>query len=268
MSLVRAAVRISAIMALRDRTLVGSNVLDSQIVAIQSSAAGAMRLSEDAPFIAVYTDEASTKDSAIGNAPRALGVNGPTAILFECGVSATMTETDPDTDETKIIGIGLPATDGPMEFMLDMVMRQIVDTLTDPQNEWSQIFLGFMPRVLDVARSRAGSDEDGLRVAGQQMRVFADLLTDPVRGEPMKPTSTMARFLAKTEGVTDPTIRAQMEMIAAQIDGSELPWHVIQRRYGMTNEEADALQVGSADPAGADIGITEVNVSPAELAQP
>ncbi|MFC5760526.1 hypothetical protein [Rhizobium sp. GCM10022189] len=268
MSLVRAAVRISAIMALRDRTLVGSNVLDSQIVAIKSNDAGSLRLSEDAPFIAVYTDEASTKDTTIGNATRALGVNGPTAILFESGIAATMTEADPDTDETKIIGIGLPATDGPMEFMLDMVMRQIVDTLNDPHNEWSKIFLGFMSRVIDVARARAGSDEDGLRVAGQQMRVMADLLTDPVKGEPLKPTSTMARFLAKTDSVTDPMIRAQMEMISAQISGSELPWHIVQRRYGMTSEEADALQVGSADPAGGDIGITEVSVSPAELAQP
>ncbi len=266
MSLVRAAVRISAIMALLDRTMVGKNVLDSQIISLQSNDSGSLRLTEDRPFIAVYTDEASTKD--VGNAVRATSVNGVTNILFEAGIAATMTEIDEATDEVRIVGIGLPATDGPMEFYLDIVMRQINDALTDPENEWAQIYLGFFSRVLQVDRGRAGSDEDGVRVAGQQLRVMADLLTDPVKGEVLKPTSTMARFLAKTESVQHPAIRAQMEMIAAQLSGLDLPWQIVQRRYGLTNDEAEALQIWSADLDAGDIAISEVNVSPAEQVQP
>ncbi|ASS56882.1 hypothetical protein [Rhizobium leguminosarum] len=265
MSLVRAAVRISGILALRGATMVGDNVLDSQIFALQSNASGGLRLPEDDPFIAVYTDDATSKDVS---APlRAMVVNGVTSILFEAGIAATMTETDPETDESRIVGIGLPPTDGPMEFFLDMVMRQIGDTLVDPENVWAQIYMGFISRVIQVDRARAGSDQDGVRVAGQQLRVLAELLPDPIKGEALRPTSSMARFLALKDTVTQPEFRAQMEMIEAQLSGSDLPWHLIQRRYGLTGAEADALQVVSADPDGGDISVVSVEAAPAEQVQ-
>lgn len=60
MSLIRIAARMAAVRALRGRTLVGDNVLDSQIGALDVGADGELRTEEDKPFISVYTHGKTT----------------------------------------------------------------------------------------------------------------------------------------------------------------------------------------------------------------
>ena len=63
MSLTMMALRIAAVQALKaGGTLVGDNVLDSQISAIDQTADGQLRSDQQRPFIAVYTDAAKSQD--------------------------------------------------------------------------------------------------------------------------------------------------------------------------------------------------------------
>jgi hypothetical protein len=184
MSLVRIAVRIAAVEALKGKTLAGENILDSEIGALEADADGALRTVEDRPFVTVYTDAAITKDA--DTSLRSMVLNGATQILFEAGITAAMTETDPDTDESKLIGIGIPATDRAFEFHLDMVARQIGDALTDPENEWAQIFSAFIQRYVLIERARTSGDDNGVRLAAQQIKLTVDLIADPVKGEALR----------------------------------------------------------------------------------
>ncbi|MEV4609769.1 hypothetical protein MRBLMR1_004868 [Neorhizobium sp. LMR1-1-1.1] len=241
MSIVRIAVRIAAIEAIRGRTLFGDNVLDSEIGTLQVDADGNLRTDEDAPFISVYTDAATTRDMDISL--RGFAVNGATEILFEAGVTAAMTDTDPDTDASVLIGVGVPATDRSFEFSLDMVTRQIGDILVDKDNEWAEIFRLLIQRFEKIEHARTGGTDQGVRLAGRQMKVTALLVNDPVAGEALKPTSAMARFFAKADELIDPTMIKYIAAMKSQINPDPAAWGTPSRRYGLTKDEGSAMLV-------------------------
>ncbi|TPK15172.1 hypothetical protein FJ872_19430 [Mesorhizobium sp. B2-5-9] len=266
MSLVRIAVRIAAVEALRGRTLAGDNILDSEIGALDVDADGELRTVEDRPFVTVYTDAATTKD--VDTSLRSMVQNGATQILFEAGITAAMTETDPDTDESRLIGIGIPATDRAFEFHLDMVARQIGDALTDPENEWAQIFSGLIQRYVLIERARTSGDNNGVRLAAQQIKLTVDLIADPVKGEPLRATGAFAKFLAKADTIEDQAMTVQIAAIRTAISGAAFDWQIEQRRYGMTGGEMNALLLMPQEGAEADVGVTTVDATPAEPVQP
>lgn len=271
MSLHRIAARIAAVHALRGNTLVGDNVLDSDIGALDVQADQTLRTDQEKPFISVYCD-GSTNKSAGTDMLRAMVPNGTTDFLFEAGVTASMTITDPDTDESFVVP-DIPATDAAFEFMLDTVMRQIGDTLTDPANDWAGVFRAFCFRVISSERNRASNDDKGVRLAAHQLKLSVDLLPDPVSGATLNDDHPLLRFfeLADTitvpnpdrtmpnpdyphdsdfpriddpdapETVTDPVVAAQIAMMRAQLVGSADEWQVAMRRYGMLRSEAAAL---------------------------
>jgi hypothetical protein len=182
MSLARIAIRIAAVEALKGRTLVGSNVRDSQIAALEADADGNIQIDEEAPFIAVYTDAASTANEDI--ADNWLIANGETELIFEIGITAAMMETDPDTGASTIAAIGIPSTDRNFEFFLDMTARQISDALRDEDNAWAAIFRGLYYHVVRIERLRAASEAKGVRLAGQQIRLAVHVVDDPLKGDP------------------------------------------------------------------------------------
>lgn len=282
MSLNRIAARIAAVQALRGRTLVGDNVLDSQIGALDVAADGSLRTDEDRPFISVYADAAKSDDNVL----RSWVDNGATEFLFEMGITAAHTETDEETGETTLLGVGIPATDANFEFTLDVVARQVGDTLTDPENEWAEIFRKFLRGVNRIERARTSGDGSGIRLAAQQIKVTADLIADPVRGVELKPTHPLAMFFAKAATVTvpnpahdpddenspatipDPVVTAQVALMQAQLSGAEYEWQTAMRRYGMTKTEADNLLLTTPEGAEADIDVVDINAAPAVPVQP
>lgn len=252
MSLNRIAARIAAVQALRGRTLVGDNVLDSQIGALDVAADGSLRTDEDRPFISVYADAAKSDD----NVHRSWVDNGPTEFLFEMGITAAHTEMDEATGETTLLGVGIPATDANFEFTLDVVARQVGDTLTDPKNEWAEIFRKFLRGIDRIERARTSGDGSGIRLAAQQLKVTGDLIADPVRGVELKPAHPLAMFFVKAEEA--PELATMVTLMQAQLSGAEYGWQTDMRRYGMTRTEADNLLL--IPPAGAEADITVVNV--------
>jgi len=260
MSLVRIAARIAAVEALKGRTLVGDNVLDSEIGSLQVDADGTLKTDEDAPFITVYTDAASTKGS--DNSLRAMLINGATDIVFEAGITAAMTETNTLTDESTLIGLAIPATDRAFEFYLDIISRQIGDVITDPDNEWAEIFRSLINSMVTVERLRTSGADAGTRLAGHQTKITVNLVADPVRGQPVRPESGMGKFLAKATTLNDPVVAQQLAVMLAQIDGDPRSWKMEQRRHGMTVAEMDGMLLNPIDDTDANIAGVDIDAQP------
>ena len=284
MSLNRIAARMSAVQALKGKTLVGNNVLDSRIGALDLQADGSVRTDQEKPFISVYCDASSlakTADQRLATISRlelrALVPNGLTDFLFEAGIAAAMIETSPETDES-VVFEGIPATDTAFEFHLDIVLRQIGDALTDPMNEWADIFRSFCQSFRSVERARAEGARN-MRLAAHQLKITTELMPDPVRGIELKSSHPLSRFFAKAAEITvanpsydadgqespatipDPVVAAQVQLMQAQIVGDEHGWQTALRRYGLTIAEANALLILPTTEAL----IAEVNASTANI---
>lgn len=238
MSLIRIAIRTAAVEALKGRTLVGDNVLDSEIGVIDVSADGELNVESTRPFIAVYS-EVSLADLNDVNL-RSLTQNGNVELVFEAGLTAAMVETD-NTGNSVLIGVGFPDTDRAMERQLDLVIRQIFDALSDPDNEWAQIFKGLSLRFIQVRRGRISTTDSGIRRAAQQITLKVDLIADPVKGEPEKADSPFGRFLHHTAMSGNQELQKLAQLMREQLEPQSNANTVDQRRYGHTSEERDAL---------------------------
>jgi hypothetical protein len=249
MSLVRIALRIAGVQALRGNTDVGANVLDSQIGAIDIGADNRIRTDQKKPFLALYTDTAkSGANAGSGDAfdlgARVLTLNGVTDIVIEAGVTAAMTTIDPDTDTEILSGIGVPAIDRNLEAQLDIIIRQVCTALNDPDNEWADIFRGLTHRYVRIERLRAATPE-GQRIAAHQLRITASLIDDPLPGEGLDPEGVFARFLSKAASVeADPDLAAIVAKFATLIGGTDADWEALQRSHGFTRAELLALGRG------------------------
>lgn len=238
MSLTRIALRIAAVEALKGKTLVGNNVLDTPNGALDIQADGTLRSDKDKPFISVYTDQGKAENIT----GRSLTENGLCDIIFEMGVSLAMLETDEETGVTTMVGINIPASDRNQEFFLDIVQRQICDALTDPANEWADLYRGLHYRIVKIEFAGARNADDGQRLAGHQMRLTLDLADDPIAGEPLDPGTPFMRFLTALEAAEG--YSEQVSVIRGLIGGSRETWEQLQRRNGMTAAELLALGHG------------------------
>lgn len=266
MSLVRIALRIALVEALRGRTLVGDNVLDSQIGALDVAADGSLRTDQQKAWIAVYTDASTSKDGAADVSLRALVPNGATQILIETGLTAAQVLIDPETEQS-VVYPGIPDTDAAFELHSDIVMRQIADVLSDPLNGWSEVARRMILSFQSVERLRVSGDQQGTRLAAQQTRIVANLVADPVRGVPLKDGSPLNAFFDQAEAtlrvpnpgypdesddetIVEPVVASTLALMRAQIDETPLPfdWQTVQRRFGIYRAEADAMLV--TPPAG------------------
>lgn len=251
MSLIRIAARIAAVQALKGQTLVGDNVLDSQIGALDAAADGTLRSDEEKPFISVYTDAAKSEENEL----RATVPNGMTEFLFEAGVTAAMQVTDPDTDES-VIYPGIPGTDAAFEFHLDLVMRQIGDVLTDPQSEWAEIFRSFHRGNMKIERARTSQDNSGVRLAAQQMRVTVELIADPPAKQALPQQHKLAKFFAKAAEL--PELSSRIALMQSVFSGTQYSWQSSIQRYGMTHSEADSMLLTPIVGAEDDVAISAV----------
>lgn len=256
----RIALRFAAIEALKGKTLVADNVLDSQIGALDIAADGTLRTDQEKPFISVYVEGGKIEGAC---ELRSLHKPGSTDIMFEIGITAAMVSVDPETEAKEIIGVGIPATDPSFEFFLDVVGRQIVNALMDPTCEWAEIWRSLSSRVMKIERRRTSDAATGTRIAAHQLIVTLDVLSDPPQGEPLAATSVWARLFAKMESINDPLVAKKlvaMRSLVGTPDGVRA--HEAQRRrFGMTLQEARELFDIAVEPAEA----TEPDVESVEV---
>lgn len=235
----RMALRISAIEALKGKTLVGNNVLDSQIGALDVAADNSIRTDQQKPFISVYTEASKLEGTGTDlGGIRSLFRSGLLDFVVEVGISAAMTEVDTETGAATVVGIGIPATDAGMEFFLDATGRQVVAALHDPANRWSEVWRRLINRVAKIERRRAADATSNVRIAAHQLVISVEPCADPTPGEPIGEKSAWQAFLQQI-GSADHPLREKI----ADLFGAETDSHYNQQRgrFGLTVEEARAL---------------------------
>lgn len=250
MSLARLALRVATVEALRGRTMVGDNVRDSDMSAIDIAADGSLRTDEDRLFVLVYTDDGRSTEVPL----RDLHSNGEVDLVLEFGVATPMVVTNPDTGESVISG-SIPATDAAFEMALDIIDRQIASALAG-DGKWPTIWKRLSSRTVKVERRRAVNAEQGVRFAARQVVVTLDLKPDPVMGAPLG--GVWQEFAA---AVADD--RSDLSPVVADMLGAETPALTIQQmreRFGHTPQESVALGYGPFHPGGENYLITEPQV--------
>lgn len=260
MSLARIALRIAAVEALRGKTLVGDNVLDSPNGALDVQADGSLRTEEERPFVSVYTDDGTVEDVT----GRSLVENGRVVLVIEAGISMAMTQLDEENGTSTIVGVQVPASDPSFEFYLDVVERQVADALNDPDSAWAEIYRGLHTRVVKVEKGGRRNTDDGQRLAGHQMRITLDLIDDPVRGEALPADAPFARFLAALNASDRSEHTAQAATLNTLLGAAEADWRVLQRRHGLTASELFTLGRGPI-PQDIERATPELTASTAEI---
>jgi hypothetical protein len=255
MSLTMMALRISAVEALKaGGTLVGSNVLDSQISAIDQTADGRLRSDQQRPFIAVYTDAAKSQDlGATG-----LRSNGRVDIMFNCGVSVSMAQTDRDTGETRIVDL-FPATDAGLEAILDALDVQIGRALVDPESEWAQVFGDFVQAYVAKEHARSSSSVENVRLAAGQTRLTVDVFADPAMGQPLPEGGPWPRFMALMQSMDHPHLNLFRELLGQSDDGASYPLY--EQLTGATSQDAKALRLYDFGGVGREVVLNAVSVT-------
>lgn len=235
MPVVQFGLRITAVEALKGATLVGDNVRDSDFAAIDVAGDGAMRTDQDRPFIVVYTDEAEINEADT----RDLRQNGTVDFVCEFGAAAPMAQTDPETGESVIAGVDIPATDAALELALDLVDRQIVNALSDPSSVWTALWQRLSDRVEKIERKRAVTADNGVRLAARQLRIKLACKPDPVFGQPLAEGaiwSNLRAAMAASRPELVPTYDAMLGM-----EQAEVRIDMLRRAFGQTTGQARRL---------------------------
>lgn len=229
--------RIAAVEAIRGMTLVGDRVLDSEIAALSADADGSIRTDQEKPFVAVYTDD--------GEATGIDGLydGGFVDVVFEAGIAASMTVTDPDTGASEVYA-GIPATDRAFEVHADFVCRQIVDALSDRENAWADVWRGLTVRRVKTRRRRASSVERSARLAAAQLTITVASIDDPARGVPIDPALPFGKLLALMEASADGVLTATAALIRAHLAGDREPWRTVQEQLGLSSAALAVLGLG------------------------
>lgn len=251
MSLTMMAMRIAAVQALKaGGTLVGDNVLDSQISAIDQTAGGQLSSDQQRPFIAVYTDAAKAQD--LGQT--GLRSNGRVDIMFNCGVSVTMAETNKETGETQIVDL-FQATDANLEAVLDALDVQISRVLTDPDNPWAQVFGDFVQAYVAKAHVRSSSSAENVRLAAGQTKLTVDVFADPRHGQPLAEGGPWPRFMALMAAHGLPQLALFQQLLGDPVSGA---YEEFERLTGMTTRDAQSLRLYTFGGLPRDVVVTDV----------
>ena len=208
---------------------------NSRIGAIDIAADGTLEVNDDRVFLDVFTDDSETTETF----PRDLAQNGELALNFESGITSAMVETDAQGQST-IVGVGIPATDDAFEATLDILDTQIRAALTDPDNEWAEVWRKLSTGISKIERKRVAAAEDGVRRAARQLRVTLKARPDPVFSEPLNPTSAFLLFRALVERDLSAAMLSQVDMMMG-VPAVSYSVDMIRAAYGHTEAEAHAL---------------------------
>lgn len=272
MSLIRIALRMATVMALKGNTLADDNVLDSEIGVLTEDIEGLKLKVKKGRFIAVYTDESEVKPDE----PRMFHDNGLVNLCLEYGITDTMIEVvdDPDTPGRKIRQVfpGIPHADRMHEFYLDLLGRQIRTHLADGQSEAAEILRMLILRIVAIKVERAGSERKTERVAAQKITLTVEALRDPQFMHDVPAGGPFARFLAMLDAGSDDDQKLAA-LIRNEIPATAEDVEDYRARMGLTWSELLELGLGDHPDAGINTewGTTSIDVigaDPVEVSGP
>lgn len=224
MGLIRLALRIATVQALKGATFAGDNVFDSAIAPLEEL----IKTNGHVPFIAVTTDD----DAATIIGRDLLGGERELEIIIEYGIAG----------KTKAGGITIPHTDEGMEITIDLMQRQITRALVAEETGWSADIKALCPRFHRITSRRGASAEDGVRFAARQDVVLADTINEPDIGVPLAASHPLSAFVDRLEAAGLAKIKT---VITEAVLGTTIPdWRRVLTDLGMMASTGAAIGLG------------------------
>lgn len=250
MSLVRTAIRLTAVRALRGATWCGDQVRDSEQAAIEEADEAAPR-----PYLVVYTDGFTARPEG-GDKSRGLLGEGEQELLIEITLTPRMevqqrTVIDANgVEQTVSEPVWLDTlTDPAMEVTVEAIERQVRNALSSPRNAWGELFQMFALAITEHASHRGASHREGLRFVGRQLRLVVRTCFEPAPADGhrlLEPGTRWSLLLAALRADADPALVHLAGVIEAELRGDPTwtPAEQSRANWGLTAAEARALLMG------------------------
>lgn len=173
MSLSRAILRLVAVRALAGQTLAEARVFNSDIDPLDSRMTKSPQ-----PVIVVFTDD----DQSEGVGRSFMEFQSRTVdLVFEMAIAESAPAPGlSDDDQPVVVNVG--ETDAGMEFMLDLLERQITAALIAAEGPWPELWRRFCTGITRRVSRRGGSAESGQRYAARQLVLTCSTLIEPPKG--------------------------------------------------------------------------------------
>lgn len=233
MGLSRLAMRICAARAIKGATLAEDRVFDSVIDPIDQKMSQTSK-----PIVMVSTDDVTR-----GITGRDMtGGEGSCDLVIEVAIASRADLPGKDGEGAAVV-VEMPPTDAAFEAMIDVLEFQTVASLLEGRGVWAELWKRVVARVLNRQSRRGVSTENGVRFAARQLILSCDLLTDPIRGEPVEAGTFWADFLAAV--AADPEMAPLADWLRLEIEGdTERPaWVRAADALGVTDDTMAALGI-------------------------
>ena len=142
----------------------------------------------------------------------------------------------------------MPVTDAGLELTLDVIQRQALSALMDPNNDWADLWRGIVTSVRSIEMQRGAKAHDGPRFAGRQIVLSCATLRDPAFGVAL--SGIWPSALALIEADPEVAYLAQVIRTVVGEDAGMSAWKTVQAQRGLSLGEARGLSI--TPPVGAE----------------
>lgn len=260
MSLVRLALRLVAMKALAGKTIAQDRVRDSEITALDDAVN-----SESQPVIMIYTDDQRLKLTG----KSLYDSSGTVGLVFVLAIAQPVATTIEGKTE---VSITFPPSDAATEMQVDIMERQLVMALSDPDDPWAALYRKLVVGYDKCESMRGASEKSGARFAARYIQFDVQTLNDPTPGKAVEDLPFWNELVAAINADQDSDLANLGPVLKALIEGkTSTAWQVAMRDLGLPDKQsAEDLGVleapldGVTDEDGNARGLAVITVDDAD----
>lgn len=195
MSVVRQLVHISAVEALRGRTIAGGAVYDSRIVGFADLLKGERRAALNVSVESARQDKGDQGERAL--------LGRPTTMTMVVQIAVAQGR-EAQTDDGQTIVVGeVGETDAACEALLNILDRQWRQILAADASDWADVWRGLSTSIDRISDARVVNPENGGRYAARVTEISMNVIPEPAVGV----NGVVARGLELMEETDDASYR-------------------------------------------------------------
>ncbi len=255
MSLIMSALSVCLVKALKGKSFAEDRVLESDPDALVETLNGALEIKQPGPFVNVFVQGAK---ATVGG-QSLLRENGDVEIIFEMGVNAQMTISDPETGEGRLTMVDLVPSTANMDRLLGLMWSQITNAIEDQSNEWADLVRSLVVGLDAGEIVRMGVvSTAGQRLAARQIKLTVRALSEPQADNWDEQGAPFGRYVAAVEQSGDNVLAGQIRTI---LGNGDLIWSDYAGQQGWGPDQLSAVGLGPADPDNPDAVLQEDDIS-------